>query len=306
MPRHPFPDHEGLIGAHGTGIRPALLRELTDLYVQKPSHTPDDERIFTELALRLIEHVDAAERARIGARLAAYPRAPLAVLRRLAEPDSSPVTVEPVPSPMEIPFKDMPRLAAEARPETLGDIFFDADSAERRLILQHLDVSPISLAAIRHDGEMAPRLEQSALMRSPNQFSVILSQALSIPPATALRIAHDPLGETLVAAVKALAIPAPTLQRILLFLNPRIGHSVERFFDLCRLYDEIGEDSARRMVAVWRMSAAAPSHKPAHHTQLRDNEKMRARDFARHDARPVGDRRRAERDQPDRFRITDS
>ena len=36
-------------------MRSALLRVLTDLYVQKPKHTADEERHYTELALRLIE-----------------------------------------------------------------------------------------------------------------------------------------------------------------------------------------------------------------------------------------------------------
>ena len=39
-------------------IRSALLRVLTDLYLQRPSHTPEDERYYTELVLRLIEAVE--------------------------------------------------------------------------------------------------------------------------------------------------------------------------------------------------------------------------------------------------------
>ncbi len=39
-------------------IRPALVRELTYLYVQKPTHT-EEEHQYTELLLRLIDAVDA-------------------------------------------------------------------------------------------------------------------------------------------------------------------------------------------------------------------------------------------------------
>ena len=49
----------------GVDIRPTLLRVLTDLYVQKPSHSPEEETQFVELALGLIDAVDAADRATI-------------------------------------------------------------------------------------------------------------------------------------------------------------------------------------------------------------------------------------------------
>ncbi|HYP10212.1 MAG TPA: DUF2336 domain-containing protein, partial [Xanthobacteraceae bacterium] len=34
-------------------MRPTLLRVLTELYVQRPTHTADEEHHYTELALRL-------------------------------------------------------------------------------------------------------------------------------------------------------------------------------------------------------------------------------------------------------------
>jgi hypothetical protein len=43
-------------------MRPSLLRILTDLYVQKLKHTPEEERHYTELALRLLDGVDAETR----------------------------------------------------------------------------------------------------------------------------------------------------------------------------------------------------------------------------------------------------
>ena len=60
----------------GVDIRPTLLRVLTDLYVQTTAHTPDEERQFTELASRLLDGVDDATRAAVGARLSLYPRTP--------------------------------------------------------------------------------------------------------------------------------------------------------------------------------------------------------------------------------------
>ena len=69
-----FADLEGLIDLDprdGVDMRPTLLRVLTDLYLQKPSHTPDDERYYSELALRLIEAADAGARISLATRLAA-------------------------------------------------------------------------------------------------------------------------------------------------------------------------------------------------------------------------------------------
>src|SRR5713101_617823 len=71
---------------HGDGIdmRPTLLRVLTDLYLQRPTHTPEDERYYTELALRLIDAADVPARAALAERLAAYPSAPRPIIERLA------------------------------------------------------------------------------------------------------------------------------------------------------------------------------------------------------------------------------
>ena len=52
----------------GVDMRPTLIRVLTDLYVQKLTHTADEERHYTELALRLLDGVDVPTRATIAAR----------------------------------------------------------------------------------------------------------------------------------------------------------------------------------------------------------------------------------------------
>ena len=55
-------------------------------------------------------------------------------------------------------------------------------------------------------------------------------------------------------AAKALGMTAAVLQRILLFLNPAIGQSVERVYDLARLYDELTPAAAERMLTIWRQA----------------------------------------------------
>ncbi|MGA9499440.1 MAG: hypothetical protein WBV52_04330, partial [Pseudolabrys sp.] len=55
----------------GVDIRPTLLRVITDLYVQKPIHGLEEETQFVELALGLIDAVDASTRAAVAALLSA-------------------------------------------------------------------------------------------------------------------------------------------------------------------------------------------------------------------------------------------
>src|ERR1700691_321734 len=66
---------------HGVDMRPTLLRVLTDLYVHRLSHSPAEERHYTELALRLLEAVDTPTRVAVARRFARYPSPPLRVLQ---------------------------------------------------------------------------------------------------------------------------------------------------------------------------------------------------------------------------------
>src|SRR6516162_4661245 len=57
----------------GPGMRSTLLHVLTELYLHKSTHTADEERHYTELALRLLDGVDVGTRASIAERLAHCP-----------------------------------------------------------------------------------------------------------------------------------------------------------------------------------------------------------------------------------------
>ena len=105
----------------GVDIRPTLLRVVTDLYVQKPNHSAEEETQFVELALRLIEAVDPQTRAAVAATLAGYRGAPAAVLRKLDDTASS-GTVEPGRN-------------------DLTNLLFSVSPEERRLILINRDVA---------------------------------------------------------------------------------------------------------------------------------------------------------------------
>ena len=223
----------------GVDIRPTLLRVLTDLYVQKPAHSGEEEAQYVALALGLIQSVDGSTRATVTATLSVYRAAPASILDALAALPSTPADPGPVS------FRD------------LTESFFTASAQERCLILTNLDVGPET--ATRRlpppSTEIIRRLETAALQRNTGEFIRVLERALGISRALAERVTRDYSGEPVVVAAKALGMKADVLQRILLFLNPAVGQSVERVFELARLFDEISPAAAERMLAIWRLSS---------------------------------------------------
>ena len=167
-----FAGLEGLFDlADGNGVDmcATLLRVLTDLYLQRPIHTPEDEHYYTELALRLIDATDVSERAALAARLASYPSAPRPVLERLARDVE---VAGPILEHLPYPRSAEPKAIAEAaggvyaealapRPggapqavrasgpvyvgeaSELSDLFYAAKAPERRLILINLDYAAL-------------------------------------------------------------------------------------------------------------------------------------------------------------------
>jgi hypothetical protein len=267
----------------GVDIRPTLLRVLTDLYVQKPAHSPDEEAQYVELALGLIEAVDQATCAAVAASLSAYSAAPAAVLGRLTGNSSS----------------ALPAAPAETGTDELVEMFFAAAAEERRLILTNLDAA--ADAAPRRPApptsEVIRRLEAAALQRNAGEFGRMLERALGISRELAERITRDASGEPIVVAAKALGMTAAVLQRILLVLNPVIGQSVGRVYELARLFDEIKPAAAERMLAIWRKGGrqSLPVHEPVHW----DDERRNARSLsspARHQTV------RGREQQPSRFK----
>jgi hypothetical protein len=275
----------GLADHNGLDIRPTLLRVLTDLYVQKPSHGPEEERHYVELALRLIEDVDAGTCAAVAASLAKYPAAPEAVVRRLA-----PIAAIRYPKPSAAaavaaaddddsdlfePEIFEPRISeataapiiATAPPSftELRDSFFDADPQTRRLILIHLDVvAAEDMPALAAGTNIMRYLEQAALAGRAQEFTTLLQQSLSLSRARARAIITDATGEPFVVAARALAMPADVFQRILMFLNPEIGQSVQQVYDLADLFVDLPQDSALHLVTIWREADRAEARASLH------------------------------------------
>jgi uncharacterized protein (DUF2336 family) len=297
-----LPSLEGLTGLglrSGVDMRPTLLRVLTDLYVQKLSHTPEEERHYTELALRLLDAVDVPTRAVVAARLARHLSPPLRIIQRLAEdlPDvAAPLRTHrllepagkaeaPAQSPVTAPSQTAPASTGRAHDSgrsgkasstigydiasELNEQFFAATAHERRLILLNLEVVapiPSGRVSIARDALVGQRLEGAALARNRDEFAKHLAQSLHITREQALRIAGDDLGESIVAATKALNMPREVVYRILMFVNTAIGHSVERVHALAALYDEMTLQAAEHMVMIWQAlhndKRTAGGHRP--------------------------------------------
>lgn len=288
----------------GIDVRPTLLRVLTDLYVQKIVHSAEETTQYVELALGLIDTVDETTRATVAATLAGYPAAPAAVVEKLRGVQTAPQArlllpevafgpTQPVADPLPAPVTRAVTHVPAAAPDSLTALFLDADPGERRLILANLDIVADPARSIAPaTSEIVAQLEQAALKRKPAAFAVLLGRGLSVRRELAERISQDASGEPIVTAAKALGIRAAVLQRILLFLNPAIGQSVERVFDLAVLYDEISVAAAMHMVTLWRQDAPAPLQRRRHEPVYQDDARAVRRPVAR-EARPAGSRETA-------------
>jgi hypothetical protein len=292
-----FPGFDGLMTLsrrEGVDIRPTLLRVLTDLYVRSPKHSSDEQRQFAELTSRLIDQVDDATRAVVRARLAIYPDAPLEILHKLgvrpAQADTPMPTAREIPAPPQVTPPPKPLTEAARRlasnismqPTAAAEVcamFERANSSERVAILHNLAESPLK-ASPRIPYSRASRsiaaLEMAAFVNDTENFIRDLGETLILPHKVAMQIVSDPGGEPLACAMRALDMPGPTFQRVLLFLKPEIGSSVHHVYRLARLYERLSERAALVMLAAWRGSTleiARAKYRPS----LHDDERQRAR-----------------------------
>lgn len=292
-----FPGFDGLMTLsrrEGVDIRPTLLRVLTDLYVQANTHSSDEEQQFVELTSRLIDQVDDATRAAVRARLAIYPGTPAEVLKRLGLKPQNPDQSVPVAAaiaaaateapPVKAPTGAQMRLASSLSMQPtdaaeINDMFSRAGASERVLILHDIQHTPLKASAripLARAQRAIETLEMAAFAADIENFTLELGETLILPWRIATQVVNDPGGEPLACAVRALGMPGPVFERVLLFLNPEFGSSVHYVYRLSRLYDRLSERSALIMLAAWRGSTLAVTrakYRPA----LYDDERNRAR-----------------------------
>src|SRR6201996_6376035 len=250
-----FPGFDGLMTLsrrEGVDIRPTLLRVLTDLYVQARAHSADEVRQFVELTSRLIDQVDDATRAAVRARLAIYPSTPVEILRRLglrpAQPGQSvPLAAEIVPAATAtptLPIEPARRTASHLSMQPsdaaqLCEMFFHADGRERITILHSLNETPLK-AAPRIPETRATRaietLEMAAFVADVKNFAIEVGRPRILPARITTQLVGDLSGEPLACAMRALAMPGPVFERVLLFLNPEIGTSGDAGFPVWRAF----------------------------------------------------------------------
>ena len=267
MEHSKIPNLDGLTelaNRDGVDIKPTLLRVMTDLYVQKPVHSVEEERHYTELAVRLIDQVDAATRTIVAGRLANYPAAPHAIMEHLARGRSQRGETGPKAAPR--PHADAPPATGRAATlAELSELFLTADGQERRMILLHLDYADLPPApplAPQIAQDAIRRLEMAALSHNGEGFAQEIERALRIERSLARRLIDDQSGEPILVLALALGMPADVLQRILLCLNPAISHSVLRVYELSRLYEQMEPQSASRLLAIWQ-AIRKPAQRPA-------------------------------------------
>ena len=278
----------------GVDIRPTLLRVLTDLYVQTSAHSADEERQFVELTSRLIDQVDDATRAAVRARLAIYPATPPEIMDKLGLRRSHPGR-DPAGRSRDCRRSDQRADAEGADRSAVADGVHPGDAAQRcrrnqRHVLrgerQRARADPAQ--SRRHAAESlgansrrrAARaihiLEMAAFAEDTENFALELGEALILPQRIAEQVVHDPGGEPLACAARALDMPSAAFQRVLLFLNPEFGSSVHNVYRLSRLYDRLSERSALVMLAAWRGSTMAVT-RAKYRAALYDDERHRAR-----------------------------
>lgn len=273
-----FTNNDKLMGLGerpGPDVTARLLLALTALYVERLNHTHEEQRQYTELAVRLIDRVDEMTRTAVANILAGHAAAPSEVRERLTRYGNDPTLAQESagassdPPALDRTAPDRPvNRWLEAAPEpavaatqpavptaALGEGFFAATAAQRRELLASMGSDPIGGAAgVATDLDFSG-LDAAALEGRIGAFVREFERLLAIPSSLSERIVNDLGGEPFVVAAKSVGMPIAVLQRILLLVNPAVSHSVQRVYDLTDLYHTLDRGAAVRLMSLWRAEA---------------------------------------------------
>lgn len=150
----PMETLERLSRQDGVDTRPILVRVLTDLFIQKERHAPEDIDRYQELMSQLLDVVAVEARAAVARRLADEPRAPRSVIDRLISDDIS------VAAPILARSRVVPR-------DALLAIALDGGVAEASAVASRADVDAdmIRTLAFHADPLVAETLAGNAAAR---------------------------------------------------------------------------------------------------------------------------------------------
>jgi uncharacterized protein (DUF2336 family) len=107
-------------------------------------------------------------------------------------------------------------------------------------------------------------LEQLALAGERQRFVMCLAKALTIEPAQAAIVVDDAYGEPLALALAALRVPVENAVRLFLFIDPRIGQSVERVRSLVRIVRHMPPHLCRRLLTAMMTNRAPSTYVPVY------------------------------------------
>jgi hypothetical protein len=193
--------------------------------------------------------------------------------------DTAPVWSQPPVPAQTGTSREPPELSSQTPLPRPPDTFFSASPAGRRLMLSKMQaegslwrptMSPPQF------GEVTERLETAAYHRKVDEFTRELESALGVSYDLARQVVEDDGGEPFVVAARALGIPASIFLRITLFLNPKVGQSVDRVFSLVKLFDETTTETAQRLVETWRERPASEKRTPRYQAAHWDDQKIPA------------------------------
>ncbi len=158
------------------------------------------------------------------------------------QPSSGEAAMDPAPPP----FADIARQ------------FLAADSGERRRMLGELSAGASQCGPADMVGsEAMQKLERFALLRRLDEFTTALQQTLALSRSLAARIVQDDSGELLVVCLRSIAMPPNVHLRVLLFLNPVIGQSVDQVYELGKLFEITAESAAAQIVRGFQIVSQA-------------------------------------------------
>lgn len=179
-----------------------------------------------------------------------WPAHRAAIVQRANLPESIAARVRPTASAAYSP--DLPR--DESLTRALAWRYLMTDRAERRTIATALAICPPAgdeAKLRRTEGSVRGKLERAALQHRSAEFIALMHEHTGMPRDIAKRIVHEPSGEPLAVYCRALEMDFNAVSRIVLFLNPGTGRSMERVQELAATLDSMPHAVARRLAAAW-------------------------------------------------------
>lgn len=217
-------------------IKPTLLRVMTEMYVQKPVHSPAEEQQYTRLATTLIDKVDAESRAAALQLLWNYAAAPVPVVQRLMRDTISAIAAHEVGAvPPSSAYPEQPaKPAAQTQP---AKTTAKAPAASTATIAPRQSVAAVASAL----GALSPQI--AANLRPADELSELFFTANA--EQRRLILLNLPFSSLPPARQIAPALAAEAIARLEI---AALDHHVETFARLLERTLGISAELARRLI----------------------------------------------------------